>query len=50
MFKDYQSESIEQAYVKGSHYFLTGGLLITLHFDDTIFINNQKLLWKTKEY
>lgn len=46
MFEDYKSQNIEKEYYKGTDYYLVGNYVIRVIFWDTIYINNQELLWR----
>jgi hypothetical protein len=50
MFNDYKSEEIRESYVQGTHYLLLGHISIDIQLAGTLYINNQPLLWRKKNY
>lgn len=46
MFEDYKAQDIGDKYYKGTDYYLIGNYVIRVIFWDTIYINNQELLWR----
>jgi hypothetical protein len=46
MFEDYKAQDIEDKYYKGTDYYLIGNYVVRVIFGDTIYINNQELLWR----
>jgi len=46
MFGDYKSDKIEKEYYKGTDYYLMWNYVVRVIFWDTIYINNQELLWR----
>jgi len=46
MFEDYKAEGIGEKYYNGTDYYLIGNYVVRVIFWDTLYINNQELLWR----
>lgn len=46
MFEDYLSNEIWKEYYTGTDYYLVGNYIVHVILWDTLYINNQELLWR----